>query len=297
MSNSNTQSEDDAILLAQNETDALLQSVAEQLATDTFDATDEDLLKRLVECLGDTRGMTRLRCAETLGEIGKPATPVLLEALADHSNVVVRRAAAKTLTLIADPSAVPQLIHALLNDEDTVVKGSSVGALAQIGEAAVPPLLEILESPDIPESTKGHGAWALSFIGVKAKNYLSRAIASNSPAVRGAVVGVITKIAQDEPQPELFDLLVQSLADSDEDVRCEAAAALGNLSYQPAIGKLVELLDHSSPETRKSAALALMKIGDRSSLEPLETALSQESETQVTSILQLAISQLQKSSN
>ncbi len=293
----NTKPEDNTLLLAQQATDQLLQSVAEQMATDTFDATDQGLLKQLVESLGDTRGMTRLRCAETLGDIGKPAIPVLIEALAHHDNVVVRRAAAKTITLIADPEAVPQLIHSLLNDEDTVVKGSSVGALAQIGEASVPPLLEILESPEIPESTKGHGAWALSFIGTKAKPYLSQAIASNSPAVRGAVIGIVTKIAQDEPQPELFELLVQSLTDSDEDVRCEAAAALGNLSYQAAVPNLLPLLGHSNAETRKSAALALMKIGDPTGLEPLQVALNQESQTPVKSIFQLAISQLQQSSD
>ena len=293
----NTQTDDDALLLAQQKTDELLQSVAEQLATDSFDSTDTARLQQLVEALGDTRGMTRLRCAETLGEIGQPAIPVLIEALANHENVVVRRASAKTITLIADPAAVPQLVYSLLHDEDTVVKGSSVGALAQIGEPAVPPLLEILESPDIPESTKGHGAWALSFIGTKAKPYLGQAIASNSPAVRGAVIGIVTKIAQDEPQGELFELLVQSLSDADEDVRCEAAAALGNLSYQPAVSNLVELLHHSSAETRKSGALALMKIGDRQGLDPLETALNQETEPAVQSILQLAISQLQQSAS
>ena len=177
MVNTNARSQDNSLNAAQAETDALLQKVTEQIDLDTFDASDADLLRLLVESLGDTRGMTRLRCAETLAEIGEATTPFLLDALANHANPVVRRAAAKTLTLIADPTAVGNLIHALLNDEDTVVKGSSIGALARIGEPAVQPLLDILASTDVPESTIGHAAWALAFIGAGAKEYLYRAIA------------------------------------------------------------------------------------------------------------------------
>ena len=104
---------------SQEQTDELLARVAEQMAQQTFDPTDRPTLENLVESLGDTRGMTRLRVAETLGSIGRPATPALLKALIGHANPVVRRAAAKTITLIADPVAIPDLIHAIINDEDT----------------------------------------------------------------------------------------------------------------------------------------------------------------------------------
>ncbi|MDJ0579193.1 HEAT repeat domain-containing protein [Crocosphaera sp.] len=282
------------MVLTQEQTDNLLEKVLEEISLKTFNSNDENLLKSLVECLGDTRGMTRLRAAQTLGEIGQPATPFLLDALANHSNVVVRRASAKTLTLIADPDTIPQLVHSFLNDEDTVVQGSSVGALARMGEAGVIPLLDILGSPDIPESAKGHAAWALSFIGVKGKQYLEQAIDNDSPVVRGAVVGAIAKVVAEEPDQDLLAILVNSLNDSDSNVRCETAAVLGNLTYQPAIPTLVELLDHVDDETRKSAALSLMKIGDITALEPLQKALNSESTTTIQPIIKLAISQLER---
>jgi bilin biosynthesis protein len=285
------------ISITQAETDDLLQTVKEKMLLGTFNASDRQILQQMIECLGDARGMTRLRCAETLGAIGKPAIPFLLEALENHQNVVVRRAAAKTLTLIADPIAVPNLVRALLTDEDTVVKGSSIGALAKTGEAAVPVLLEILASAEHPESTKGHAAWALAFIGAEAKEYLYPAIASDSPEVRAAVVGAIAKVAQEDPKEDLFEILLNALTDTDGNVRCEAAAALGNLSYQPAIPNLVELLHHADGESRKSAALALMKVGDRAVIEPLQTALTQEPETAVQQIIKLAIAQLEKLTN
>ena len=281
-------------MLTPEQTDNLLEKIAEEISLKTFDSNNQQLLKSLVECLGDTRGMTRLRAAQTLGEIGQPATPFLLDALANHSNVVVRRAAAKTLTLIADPQTIPQLIESFLNDEDTVVQGSSVGALARMGEAGVLPLLDILGSPDVPESAKGHAAWALAFIGAKAKEHLYQAVSHDSPVVRAAVVGAIAKVAAEEPDQDLLDILVKSLSDSNSNVRCETAAVLGNLTYKPAIPNLVELLNHVDEETRKSSALSLMKIGDPMVLEPLQEALNSESATAVQSIIKLAISQLER---
>jgi bilin biosynthesis protein len=296
MLNSVTQSGDNSVQLSPTETDALLTAVSEQLNRDIFNPNDQQILKQMVESLGDTRGMVRLSFAETLGKIGKPATPFLLEALANHPNPVVRRASAKTLTLIADPIAIPTLVNAFLNDEDTVVKGSSVGALARTGKAAAPVLLEILASSEHPESIKGHAAWALAFIGAEAKELLYQEISSDSAEVRAAVVGAIAKIAQEDPQEGAFKTLINALADPAENVRCEAAAALGNLTYQPAIANLVELLNHADGESRKAAALALMKIGDRTALEPLQAALTQESEDVVQQIIKLAISQIQRRS-
>ena len=281
---------------SEEETDSLLEQVNKQIADSTFDTSDRQLLKSMVECFGDSRGMVRLGFAEALGAIGKPAVPVLLEALANHPNVVVRRAAAKTLIIIADPEAVPNLIHALLHDEDTVVKGSSVGALAKTGETAVPALLEILASPEHPQSTIGHAAWALAFIGVEAKEHLYKAIDSDSAEVRAAVLGGLVKVAEQDSDKEAFDILIKSLSDRATNVRSEAAAALGNLTYQPAVPYLIELLNHQEGESRKSAALSLMKIGDRAAIEPLQAASSTESEEGVKRAIDLAISQLEQGS-
>ena len=303
MPHTSIESGSDSLQLAQAQTDALLEQVNEQITLDSFDLDNQEVLAQLVEYLGDTRGMTRLRCAETLAEIGEPATPFLLEALANHTNVVIRRAAAKTLTLIADPVAVPNLLHAFLHDQDTVVQGSSVGAMARIGEPAVVSLLEVLGDSSLSESTKGHAAWALAFIGAEAKEQLYKALDSDSVDVRSAVIGAIAKVAQEEPKAELFEILIKALIDNDENVRCEAAAVLGNLAYQPAIPNLIELLHYQDPESRKSAALALMKIGvNRSTdgeihiaISALEKALGSESESGVKSIIKLAITQFQAS--
>jgi bilin biosynthesis protein len=282
--------------LSQTETDALLKAVSEQLAQNTFDTSDRQLLQQMVESMGDTRGMVRFGFAERLGAVGKPAIPFLLDALANHNNPVVRRASAKTLTLIADPVAIPTLVNSFLNDEDTVVQGSAVGALARTGAASVPALLEILASPEQSESVKGHAAWALSFIGAEAKEHLYEAINSDSSEVRAGVIGAIAKVAQEESEEQAYNILIDALNDSAENVRCEAAALLGNLAYRAAIPTLIQLLQHQEGETRKAAALALMKIGDRSVIEPLQSALNQESEENVQKAIALGIFLLKRKS-
>ena len=278
------------------EADELRASIDRQIAEGTLDRQDRELIQQMIECLGDTRGLVRLYYAETLGKVIKhPAVEQLIDALLHHPNVVVRRAAGKTLTLIEDPQAVPHLIHALLNDEDTVVQASAIGALARMGEAAVAPLLDILASADSTESNKGHAAWGLAFIGSQAKEQLYAVYDSDSPEVRAAVVGAIAKVAEENrDDTQALNLLVKSLNDNAANVRSEAAAVLGNLKYKPAIPLLTELLDHTEGETRKSAALSLMKIGDRNSIEALQTALDKESEEEVKKAIALAVSLLKR---
>ncbi|MEO0686843.1 MAG: HEAT repeat domain-containing protein [Cyanobacteria bacterium J06649_11] len=84
--------------------------------------------------------------------------------------------------------------------------------------------------------------------------------------------------------------------DSSDIVRSESAATIGKLKYKPAIPTLVELLRHRKEETRKAAALALMKIGDRVAVEPLQSALDREQVPSVQSIIKLAISQVDQQS-
>jgi bilin biosynthesis protein len=291
--NSNAPALEEAVLRLQAENDALVANVNEQITLDRFDSADQNVLQRLVEGLGDPRGLVRLRFAETLGEIGEPATPFLQEALLHHANVVVRRAAAKTLTLIADPKAVSTLLHSFLNDEDTVVRSSSAGALARTGEASVPALLEILASPDHPEDTKGHAAWALAFIGSEASDYLYKALNSASLDVRCAVIGALGHVAQEQSDEKSCNLLVSALTDAEPIIRTEAAAALGQVNYPPSVPHLILAVKDSDLDVRKAAVNSLGKIGDRAALPSLTAALEDE-QAVIRTLAKLAIAQIER---
>jgi bilin biosynthesis protein len=204
---------------------------------------------------------------------------------------VVRRAAAKTLTIIGDPSAVPTLLHAFLNDQDTVVRSSAAGALARTGEAAVQALLDILASPEQPEDTKGHAAWALAFIGSEASEQLYKALDSHCLDVRCAVIGAIAHVAQETSDEKSFGVLVSALTDPEPTIRAEAASAFGQLNYPPAIPHLILAFKDSDLEVRKAVVSSLGKLGDASALDLLNSAL-QDPETVVQVLAKLAISQI-----
>ncbi|MCC5668248.1 HEAT repeat domain-containing protein [Nostoc sp. CHAB 5784] len=283
---------DDPILRVQAENDDLVQRVNEQITLETFDSTDQKVLQQLVEGLGDPRGMVRLRFAETLGEIGEAATPFLVEALANHSNVVVRRAAAKTLTIISDPRAVPDLLHAFLNDEDRVVRSSAAGALARTGEASVPALLEILASDEHPQDIKGLAAWALAFIGSEAADHLYKALNAASLDVRCAVIGALGHVAQEQSDEKSCNLLVSALTDKEALIRTEAAAALGQVNYPPSVPHLILAIQDTDLDVRKAAINSLGKIGDRSALKSLQPLLNDEQEV-LRVLAKLAIAQIE----
>jgi bilin biosynthesis protein len=209
--------------------------------------------------------------------------------------VVVRRAAAKTLTLIADSSAVPTLLHSFLNDEDTVVRSSSAGALARTGEAAVPALLDILASTDQPEDIKGHAAWALAFIGSEAADYLYQALNNASLDVRCAVIGALGHVAQEQSDEKSCNLLVVALTDLEPLIRTEAAAALAQVNYPPAVPHLILAVQDADLDVRKAAINALGKIGDRLALKSLQALLNDE-ENVIRVLAKLAIAHIERQS-
>ncbi|MEL6939906.1 MAG: HEAT repeat domain-containing protein [Cyanobacteria bacterium J06598_1] len=281
-------------LLTHEEADALILKVQQQQTAGTFDATDEAMLVQLVEGFNDTRGMKRLAFAEILGKVGKPATPALIEGLSNHKNPVVRRACAKTMTLIADTATIPTLVHSLLHDDDTVVQASSVGALAVMGEEAAPVLLEIVGSADYPDSSKGLATWGLSFVGTAGAVHLYESIDSEKAEVRSAVVGALTSLVQENEDQQALGLIISGLSDPSAMVRSEAAAALGKLNDQTVVPHLTTVLTDGNGDVRKTAAMAMMKIGDGSAIAQLQTALTEETDEAIKPVLTLAISQLQK---
>ena len=280
--------------LSESDADALIIQAQTDLNLDQFDTADAALITRLVEGFNDTRGMKRLAFAEILGRVGKPATSELIDGLSNHENPVVRRACAKTMTLIADPTTIPTLVDALQRDEDTVVQASSVGAIAVMGKEGAQVLLEIVRSPDYPDSSKGLATWGLAFVGTEGAEYLYESIDSELEEVRSAVVGALTSLVQEKEDQQALGLIISGLTDKSPMVRSDAAAALGKLSNPGMIPHLSTVLNDKDVDVRKTAAKAMMKIGDGSAIATLQTALTQETDKAVQPVLHLAIRQIEK---
>lgn len=96
---------------------------------------------------------------QALAGIGKPAIPLLLEALQDKESDEVRFFTAEVLGWILDPVVIPHLIRAL-DDENDQVQEHAIYALEAMGEEVIPILIEILHHPS--KFVQGCAASALS---------------------------------------------------------------------------------------------------------------------------------------
>ena len=284
-----------AISLSEEEAALLASELKQQLRSGDRPAGDQDLIEKMVAGLGDPRGLMRLTFAESLGAVGPAAVPALCQALRTHANVTVRRAAAKTLTLIGDPVALPDLLAALLNDPDPVVQGSAVGAMAATGECAVEALIAVLSNAESTTMHLGLASWGLAFVGARAPEALRRAARSADTEVRTAAIAALGEQIQSLDDDEARVLVIEALADPAEPVRAEAATLLGKL-HDPiwASPLLQPLLRDRSDQVRKNAALSLMKLRAMDAITELEVALAAEASDQVKPVLQVSLQQLRK---
>ena len=283
------------IQLSEQEALDLASHLKEKLRVGLPIDSDPDSINKMVAGLGDPRGLLRLRFADSLGAVGKAAVPALCQAMISSDQVTVRRAAAKTLTLIADPSSLPALLSSLMTDSDSVVQGSAMGAMAAIGQEAVEPILTILRNPDSSEMQIGLANWALAFIGDRAPEALREAACSENASVRKAAISALGSQIQSLDDQQARDLLNRALNDSCSEIRAEAVTLLGKLEDTIwAEPMLLPALSDPDTWVRKNSALSLMKLGVKSSIPRLEELSHQENDQVVKNVLLLAIRQLKK---
>ncbi|WP_396122299.1 HEAT repeat domain-containing protein [Cyanobium sp. ATX 6A2] len=281
--------------LSVEEANTLAAELRSQLREGLVPASDSEAIERMVAGLGDARGLMRLTFAESLGVVGGAAVPALCRALRCHENVTVRRAAAKTLTLIANPAALPTLLEALLADSDPVVQGSAVGAMAAVGELALDQLFSVLVHPEASAMQQGLASWGIAFIGAKAPEALRQAASSPDAGIRAAAVAALGDQIQALGDVRARQLLLYALDDPDTEVRAEAATLLGKL-HEPewACPRLLPLLTDAEEQVRKNAALSLMKLGAKHALPALQASVDREEHPDVRVVLELAINQLNR---
>ena len=256
---------------------------------------NKESIKILIEGLGDTNGLIRRSYAEELGEIGKAALPQLINALLNSKNVIQRRAAAKTLKLVADPTALPYLIKALTNDSDSVVQCSAAGAIAIFGEAAVKHLIFVLENEQHTEMQHGLAAWCLAFIGAKAPYAIKKAAKSKNMKVKSDAIAALEEHIRQSKDKEAIQLVRMAINDRDEDVQIEAIKLIGKLyKIESFIPILISKLSNKKPNIRKASVLSLMQLNVKESKKYIQDLLSIEQNKDVKKIIRLAINVIDK---
>ena len=255
--------------------------------------SDQDKIKLLVQGLSDQNGLVRRSYAEELGNIGKPALPELINALLNSQEVIQRRAAAKTLKLVGDPSALPHLIKALTNDSDPVVQCSAAGAIAIFGESAVKHLIIILENQEHTEMQHGLAAWCLAFIGANAPNAIKKAAQSKNNNVKSAAISALEEHIRQSQDQEAIELVKNSIDESNENIQIEAIKLVGKLyKIKSLIPLLIKKLKNKSPDIRKASVLSLMQLNIKESRNHIKELLEIEQDKNVRKIIQLALKKI-----
>ena len=280
-------------LLSSFDADKLVAELKELIQKGRTPSKDAVTINRIIAGLGDPRGLVRRTFSEALGMIGNPATPALRGALIHHKSVTTRRAAAKTLKLVGDPSALPDLLQALINDKDPVVQCSSAGAMAIFGKEAFELLQTVLIDPKSSSMQKGLASWGIAFIGAEAPDQLKNAAQSKHAAVRAAAIAALGDQIQSLDDEEAKHLLIDALSDKSSDVRAEASTLLGKLdNAELAKEKLEEKLNDESSQVRKNSALSLMRLKSTGSLQYLQSRRNVEEDKKVLKVLKFVIKYL-----
>jgi HEAT repeat protein len=185
------------------------------------------------------------RALGELGEAGRPAVPVLFEALGDPSEWV-RHAAAEALSRQKlTPQDVPALVAALGGD-DTYVRAFAawrLGNFREEGREAVPALAATLTQPDTYVAVSA----ALARIGAEATEAVPALVSELSSPDAGRRWRAARTLGRIGPGAvDAVPALATALDDPNEGVRLRAAQALGRIG----------------PDARSAAAALQVATGD-----------------------------------
>lgn len=258
---------------------------------------DARLVPLLITSLSDTRRNVRYHSVSLLGWAGSEAhesVPKLIRLLEDdQEDEAIRRIAANTLGLIGK-AATPKLVKLLESHPDTFVRleaahGLSRNSPEHIG--GVPALIATLADKDDELCVVARGS--LVFFGTAAVPNLRRALSHDNMLIRMYCAEVLVENSI-EYLPEVVPQILNGLRQSDRRVRRQAAYALGQLDWRQdaacksfqrllkseEIDLLVKYLKDDDDVVRYSIAKAIAPLGSRAkpAVKHLTEALANENE-------------------
>jgi HEAT repeat protein len=192
--------------------------------------------------------------------LGAPAVEPLVAAL-KRRDKMVRRAAADALGRIADPRAGKALVAAL-GDPDLHCRRSATEALIKISGGAFKPVAAALVDANptrrqLARQILDRTGWLPDKSEAAARYWIAKRQWSRCVEIGGRAV-----------RP-----LIWALASDDDEVRGDAALALGKIGNRRAVAPLCASLKVGDSSLRQVAAEALGEIGDPRAVQPLIAAL------------------------
>jgi HEAT repeat protein len=216
----------------------------------------------LALALEDKDPEVQYRAAEALGDIGEEkSVGQLIAAMTRSEYSGVRWKAAEALSKVGDP-AVGSLIT-LLRHPDEDVRWQAAIALGEIGNPdGIEPLIVLLR--DVDRYVRSRAAVALCLIGRPALPRLIEVLKNGTIMAR---CGAAASLGQTK-DPDVIESLIGALADPENEVKVEAAAALAAIG-KPATGSLIKFLKFTGGERRVEVVRALGQLQVSDAIEPL----------------------------
>lgn len=264
--------------------DAAVRRVA---VRDAADACAPELLPVLERALADAEPQVRLEAVTALDALGggEAVAPLIL-ALGD-ADEEVREEAAKALAELNAPEGAPLLLQSLLRGGEPWTITALLEALKPLRHAAaLQPALELLRHAEAGVRAAAVGLIGYLRLPQPPPQLEQLSAADSSPTVRLAALRALVTapaalkalgdtewIIRAEAAAILGRLrhaaaadALTGLADFDPQwqVREQAVEALGSLQHKPAVAAIGRCLAAPVSNLRKTAVLALGKIGDRS---------------------------------
>lgn len=234
-------------------------------------ADDPEIVARLEQALEkDGDPLVRRSAALSLGKLGPDAKSALaaLEKAVEDTNAAVRQNAAWALGRIGASSVAG--LRKALKDDDLLVKRDAAGSLGKLEpEDARGALDELVACCTLGNSDVRIAA--LSVLNKIVTSEDSKVAAAIRPAlddkdleVRQNAALTLANIGGEAAAPAL-PILLDALRDGDQELKQQAAAAIGNLgdAAATAVPHLIKALAAADKELQRHAALALGGVGEK----------------------------------
>lgn len=257
-----------------------------------------------IEHMRGSNGEARKQAREALIEMGPEAVATLIDATRDEANVI-RWEAVNALGTIADKHtdavlpAVPALVERVLIDEDPHVRWRSLWALSvfpeEVGQTQiVAGLRQGLENED-PRIVWNAVVGLAFFRQPDVAPLLNQGLLENEVFAQWEAVYCLRMVHDDESVLLLAELIVD-VETSKKSLRQEAAMTLNRIGDRTAIPALVTALEDPQADVRWRAAAALVGLQAVEALEAIEAALEKETDDFAIEQMQQAIERLRDAS-
>ncbi len=271
------------------------------------DIADPKSIPALIRHLKSSYFVVRRAAVHALVQLGPQVAPYLLPILSYHEDTIktfledavrsnqplLQLRAIHALGGLEDHRAVT-ILKKLAQEGDDEVRQSSVDALAQIGCAAWSRCSALQVLREIGEYS--HRPAILHMLKDDSDNVRLEAVLALAQIDGSEVIGPLIETASGDRDPyiryeavrqlrtigvgypEVLELALKALKDSNRDVRKQAAWLLGNFQEDRSIPALVKATSDPHWSVRESAEIALHNFGDRA-LSHIDAALSSKSWT------------------